>query len=871
MLHMPIDNVSLSLQRHRATQKNDVCLMMFISLLLLLVSCDLLASPKSKTGDDYDILKAKMKTEYLTGIRENKQQKSYRKSVQNFFAMAREEKDDDGIGLAQVMLVESHLRRKELKEAEVELGILEKMNLSDRFFSAQRLFLKAFLYYLKGDYLASNDLLVKSRDLYASKGKYENTEEICEILLVYANNTTQLGDNQQSISSLEVARDTAEYLNLDPAYLAQIYHDLGISYSNISDYAKSMNSLFRALELIKKLHAPQLKVSILNQIAFNKSSLGAEQEALFYYEEALNFLQYLDEDDALKAEILANIADAYNQLKNSGKAIAFIKEAINFHTKYKNLPNLVESNINLAFFYNDAGHPEKALKALAETRNIPENVWPVYTPAWYHWAQAQSNFMLGNLNLAQEHIERAVSLAMALNMDEYLKSIYLLATQIYEKKLLYDNAFKYQKLYFELSLKAAREAAKKTLYAKENELLSDINQINLKKQERDLQLMTAGAAFLAFLCLFLFVVINRNKIIRQRNDELVLKEKIIAEKSKHLETILANIKQGIVTIDKSLQINKEHSACLWELLDIPKDSVNFNTADDFIKAIATDSMEARKILAILKEAFSISSQELNSVLNLLPSSLDLDSKHIRIDWSTIHNTEQELKQIIVTLKDVTEVRDLERKNQLEKFRHRMQMKELQDQMQPHFLFNCLNVIDNLVMTSPMDGSDAICKLADFYRYILLGMKSGNTWPLDNELKLVEWYLDLQKLRFGERLEFAFQTNEIDTKDLKFPCLLLQTLVENSIKHSLSSNPEKGKILILLSRKDSGYYLQVIDTGPGELGLSTDSMPSKSTHTGLKNTEERLKNLYGERSLFLTKFEKHKSSVELWFSGQGTSD
>jgi tetratricopeptide (TPR) repeat protein len=844
--------------------------MKLLPLLLFLVSCHLLASPLSTIGENYDTIKARIKTEYLTSIRENKQKKSYKKSVQNFLAMARKEEDSDGIALAQVMLVESHLRLRELEEAEVEFSILEKMDFNERFYSAQRLFLKAFMLYIKGDYVASNDLLVKARDLYVRKGKLEDTEEVCEILLVFANNTTLLGNNQQSIDNLEAAREIAESLNLDLAYRAQIYHDLGISYSNISDYAQSMNSLFRALEMIKKLKVPQLEVSILNQIAFNKSSLGAEQESLFYYEQAVNLLQYLDENDALKAEILANIADAYNQLKNSDKAIAFIKKAIEFNAKYKNLANLIENNINLAFFYNDAGHPEKALKALSETQNFPESIWPVYTPAWYQWAQAQSSFMLGDLNAAQEHIERAVALAQLLNMDEYLKSIYSLATQIYEKEFLYDKAFKYQKLHFELSLKASKETAKKTLYAKENELLSNINQINIKKQERDLQLMIVGAAFLVFLCFFLLVIINRNKIIRQRNDELVLKERIIAEKSKHLETILANIKQGIITIDKTLQINKEHSACLWNLLDIPKDSVQFNTADDFIKAIAADRLEAGKIIEILKGAFSISGHELNSILKLLPSSLDSDSKHIRIDWNTIYNADHELDQILVTLKDVTEVRNLERNSQLEKFKHRMQIKELQEQMQPHFLFNCLNAIDNLVMTSPLDGSDAICKLADFYRYILLGMKSGNTWPLVNELRLVEWYIDLQKLRFGERLEFSLQVNEVDTGGLEFPCLLLQTLVENSIKHSLSINPEKGKISVLLSRKDAGYYLQVIDTGPGEI-VFKNPKSSKDTHTGLKNTEERLKHLYGEKSFFLTKFEKHKSSVELWFSGQAVSN
>jgi hypothetical protein len=105
--------------------KPDEYLMKFLPLLLLLVSSHLLALPLPTIGEDYDTLIAKIKTEYLTGIREDKQKESYKRSIQDFFAKALEEKDYDGSSLAQVVLVEAHLRRREIKEAEVEFSILE--------------------------------------------------------------------------------------------------------------------------------------------------------------------------------------------------------------------------------------------------------------------------------------------------------------------------------------------------------------------------------------------------------------------------------------------------------------------------------------------------------------------------------------------------------------------------------------------------------------------------------------------------------------------------------------------------------------------------------------------------------------------------
>ncbi len=198
---------------------------------------------------------------------------------------------------------------------------------------------------------------------------------------------------------------------------------------------------------------------------------------------------------------------------------------------------------------------------------------------------------------------------------------------------------------------------------------------------------------------------------------------------------------------------------------------------------------------------------------------------------------------------------------VERLNSEIRSRSLVDQMRPHFLFNSLNAISNLVYDSSEKASEAIYKLADLYRLILESTNS-HTWKFSQEIRLVEDYLELQIIRFSDRIKYSIEYENADAEKIEFPCLMLHTLVENSFKHALSLNINGGYINIKISASSSGYLITVEDSGSGYAATGE----VMGTGTGLENTRKRLLNMYGKKSRFSTKFSSQGSQVSFWISG-----
>ncbi|MDX2248600.1 MAG: histidine kinase [Bacteroidia bacterium] len=165
---------------------------------------------------------------------------------------------------------------------------------------------------------------------------------------------------------------------------------------------------------------------------------------------------------------------------------------------------------------------------------------------------------------------------------------------------------------------------------------------------------------------------------------------------------------------------------------------------------------------------------------------------------------------------------------------------LRSQINPHFLFNTLNSITYLVHESPDLAEEAIEKLAFIFRYTLR-MSSQNFVSLSSEMNLISTYLDLEKIRFGERLDIHIEIDPA-VKDIQLPAFILSTLVENCVKHGISKIMGKGLISIEAYREEGFMICEVIDNGPG-IDLSRIH---KST--GLSNSIARLENIYDIKNL-----------------------
>jgi len=167
-----------------------------------------------------------------------------------------------------------------------------------------------------------------------------------------------------------------------------------------------------------------------------------------------------------------------------------------------------------------------------------------------------------------------------------------------------------------------------------------------------------------------------------------------------------------------------------------------------------------------------------------------------------------------------------------------QLQSLQRQLHPHFLFNTLNTISGLLRTEP-DAADAmIDRLGDLLRMTL--HKSGiQEVPLKEELDVVQTYVEIEQMRFGSRLKFETQIPP-EVLDAQVPSLVLQTLVENAIRHGIAPNARPGFIVVSAAREDAELVLQIRDSGDG---LPPDRLMALNRGVGLDNTRARLEHLY----------------------------
>ncbi|MBI5216723.1 MAG: histidine kinase [Ignavibacteriae bacterium] len=170
-----------------------------------------------------------------------------------------------------------------------------------------------------------------------------------------------------------------------------------------------------------------------------------------------------------------------------------------------------------------------------------------------------------------------------------------------------------------------------------------------------------------------------------------------------------------------------------------------------------------------------------------------------------------------------------------------QLHALKMQLQPHFLFNTLNTISVLIKDEPQKAEQMLALLSDLLR---LTLQHTNTQEisLKEELKYLKLYLEIEQIRFGERLKIRIDADE-NTLDAKIPTLILQPLVENAIKHGIGERRGEGVIEIRSMRHHQNLNIVVKDNGNGLNALNN----SHSTGIGLSNSRSRLQSLYGSAS------------------------
>ena len=233
-----------------------------------------------------------------------------------------------------------------------------------------------------------------------------------------------------------------------------------------------------------------------------------------------------------------------------------------------------------------------------------------------------------------------------------------------------------------------------------------------------------------------------------------------------------------------------------------------------------DAPDHRLEITVSHRARTLMHQEL-AFLDAVGAELQhrLDALHYEAEQRALHLREERLNRLL------TEA----------------ELKALRTQVDPHFLFNTLNTIADLIATNPQQAERMTERLAECFRYAL-AKHSRNLSTLDEELGFARQYLEIEQVRFGDRLQVQLSRGDA-VGDEPMPSLLLQPLLENAIRHGLAPVREGGSVSVRAQREGDTLRLSIEDDGVGMRADSRDGV-------GLRNVQERLRTLYDQAAKFL---------------------
>lgn len=200
-------------------------------------------------------------------------------------------------------------------------------------------------------------------------------------------------------------------------------------------------------------------------------------------------------------------------------------------------------------------------------------------------------------------------------------------------------------------------------------------------------------------------------------------------------------------------------------------------------------------------------------------------------------------------------------NKLTQMAKQAEFDMLKSQINPHFLFNSLNSISALTLNNPEKAQEMIIKLSDYLRYTI-AQNTQTIIPLKNEIQNIQYYLDIESIRFGKKLNYYFNISPI-AENAYIPYMILQPLYENAIKHGVYISTIPIEIITNITLEQNILKIQITNN------MEPDAPKSKGTGIGLKNIKDRLKILYHSEELINTAQTNSYFSVTLFIPQQIT--
>jgi len=196
-----------------------------------------------------------------------------------------------------------------------------------------------------------------------------------------------------------------------------------------------------------------------------------------------------------------------------------------------------------------------------------------------------------------------------------------------------------------------------------------------------------------------------------------------------------------------------------------------------------------------------------------------------------------------------------RQREMQRLVSEAELQALQTQINPHFLFNTLNTIYGTIPRTSPEARKMVRNLSDIFRYSL--QAGVNTVPLEREMDTARAYLEIEQLRFGDRMRVEIHV-EPDAAQRRIPALTVQPLVENAVRHAIAVNPEGGVVRVSAHvDPENALVMQVSDSGPGATQRS-----SQGTGIGIANVRRRLELCHGAGASIVTAFAPDGGSVTI---------
>lgn len=199
-----------------------------------------------------------------------------------------------------------------------------------------------------------------------------------------------------------------------------------------------------------------------------------------------------------------------------------------------------------------------------------------------------------------------------------------------------------------------------------------------------------------------------------------------------------------------------------------------------------------------------------------------------------------------------------REANLENMLRETELMALRSQINPHFLFNSLNSISSLTVTDPSRAREMVIKLSEFMRYAL-SRKEDKSVPLSTELENLRLYLDIEKVRFGNKLR-VIEEFDPESLSVKIPNMILQPLYENAIKHGVYESIGEVVVHVVTIMAEGGITIKI------ENDFDPENIPASGTGTGLRNIKRRLELYYRDEAMLQTHKEGNRFIAEIFIPG-----